>query len=193
MAAEVEEATVSNSETSSPENRNPENRDSETGEPEIRVTDKRMFTADGQLREEYRFLEDRLARRSEAEPEPPSPPRAGDAPPAMEPPPARPGEPAAAQGAPGPPPLELPTTPPGLGAPTFLDLVGMLAEPVAVYLGDAPLPGGRSGEDLDMARLHIDLLALLREKTAGNLTRQEAAILEDVLYRLQMRYVQKRG
>lgn len=178
MTAEVEEATVSRSET-----RKPETRSSDTGEPEIRVTDKRMFTPDGQLREEYRFLEDRLAGKPAAEPEPPSP----------EPPPGRPAEPAAAQESPGPPPLELPATPPGLGAPTFLDLVGMLAEPVAVYLGDAPLPDGQSGEDPEMARLHIDLLALLREKTVGNLTRQEAAILEDVLYRLQMRYVQKRG
>jgi hypothetical protein len=44
-----------------------------------------------------------------------------------------------------------------------------------------------------MARLHIDLLAVLRQKTAGNLTAQEAAFLEDLLYRLRVRYVQKRG
>jgi hypothetical protein len=44
-----------------------------------------------------------------------------------------------------------------------------------------------------MARLHIDLLDLLRQKTAGNLTVQESAFLEDLLYRLRVRYVQKRG
>ena len=44
-----------------------------------------------------------------------------------------------------------------------------------------------------MARLHIDLLDVLRQKSAGNLTAQEAAVLEDVLYRLRLRYVQKRG
>ena len=48
-------------------------------------------------------------------------------------------------------------------------------------------------ENLEMARLHIDLLEVLRQKTAGNLTAQEAAILEDLIYRLRMRYVQKRG
>ena len=44
-----------------------------------------------------------------------------------------------------------------------------------------------------MARLHIDLLDVLRQKTAGNLTAQESAFLEDLLYRLRVRYVQKRG
>jgi hypothetical protein len=44
-----------------------------------------------------------------------------------------------------------------------------------------------------MARFYIDLLAVLRQKTAGNLTAQEAAFLEDLLYRLRVRYVQKRG
>ncbi len=44
-----------------------------------------------------------------------------------------------------------------------------------------------------MARLHIDLLDVLRQKTAGNLTAQERAFLEDLLYRLRVRYVQKRG
>ena len=44
-----------------------------------------------------------------------------------------------------------------------------------------------------MARLHIDLLDVLRQKTAGNLTAQELAVLEDFLYRARVRYVQKRG
>jgi hypothetical protein len=69
----------------------------------------------------------------------------------------------------------------------------VLAEPVALYMGDAELPDGGSVENLDMARVHIDLLDVLRRKTAGNLSAQEAATLEDVLYRLRMRCVQKRG
>ncbi|MFP5287563.1 MAG: DUF1844 domain-containing protein [Thermoanaerobaculia bacterium] len=32
---------------------------------------------------------------------------------------------------------------------------------------------------------------MLRQKTAGNLTAQESAILEDLIYRLRVRYVQK--
>ncbi len=69
----------------------------------------------------------------------------------------------------------------------------MLAEPVSLYLGDIPLPDGQSAENLEMARLHIDLLDVLRQKTAGNVSAQESAVLEDVLYRLRLRYVQKRG
>ena len=69
----------------------------------------------------------------------------------------------------------------------------MLAEPVAIYLGDLELPDGESAENLEMARLHIDLLDILRQKTAGNLTAQESTFLEDLLYRLRVRYVQKRG
>ncbi len=90
------------------------------------------------------------------------------------------------------PRLELPGSPAGLG-PTFLDLVGLLTDPVPFYLGDATLPDGQSVENLDAARLHIDLLDVLRQRTAGNLTAQELAVLEDLLYQLRVRYVQKRG
>jgi hypothetical protein len=38
----------------------------------------------------------------------------------------------------------------------------------------------------------IDLIDTLKQKTAGTLTAQEADALEDVLYRLRVRYVQKR-
>jgi hypothetical protein len=166
-------------------------------EREIRVTDKRMFTAEGELREEYRHVgetpggeaaapaggpppaEERAAASRQAAPQ--APPRgwAEEAPPA-------------AQGSPGGAPLEIPSTGPG-PEPQLLDLVALIAEPIALYLGDARLPDGRSVENLDAARLHIDLLDVLRGKTAGNLSAQESAVLEDVIYRFRMRYVQKRG
>jgi len=163
---------------------------------DIKVTDKRIFNAEGELKDEFRFLEDAAATPA---PEP-QPPAAAEAP---RPEPAAgtagvrqaPGpqpEPAAYPGEPS-PRLELPGTPPGFGAPTFYDLVALLAEPVAIYLGEAELPDGETHENLEMARLHIDLLDVLRQKSAGNLTAQEAAVLEDVLYRLRLRYVQKRG
>jgi hypothetical protein len=162
---------------------------------EIKVTDKRMFTAEGELREEFRFLE-----RPPGEPaEAPSP--AGPAiPEAASPEPPRPvapaPEPPRREAAPPPDAsarLELPGTPPELGGPSFYDLAAMVAEPVAIYLGDIELPEGGTAEDLELARLHIDLLDLLRQKTAGNLAAQESAFLEDLLYRLRVRYVQKRG
>ena len=67
----------------------------------------------------------------------------------------------------------------------------MLAEPVPIYLGDMDLPDGQSAENLEMAGLHIDLLEVLRQKTAGNLSAEEKDFLEDLLYRVRVRYVQK--
>lgn len=161
---------------------------------EIKVTDKRMFTPEGELREEYSFLNEKSTATA-AEPEPPQPEPARPAPPPAEPP--RRERPSRAQARmemeeDREARLDFPGTPPGMG-PGFLDLAAMLAEPAAIYLGDAPLPDGQLAEDLEMARLHIDLLDVLRQKTAGNLTAQESAILEDLIYRLRVRYVQKRG
>ncbi len=170
-------------------------------EPEaaIKVTDRRMFTPDGRLREEYSHLADApppevAAPRAEAAPPQPAPPR-----PEPARPPAGAGPGGAGPGAPQAPPAGRPA-PPGFdpepshpGAPGFFDLVAMIAESAAVYLGDARLPDGSSAEDLELARLHVDLLDVLRRKTAGNLTPQESAALDDVLYRLRVRYVQKRG
>jgi Domain of unknown function (DUF1844) len=212
------------------------------GGKEIKITDKRMFTADGELREEYRFLDQKAttapAAASPAEAQPPPPPPPIGSPPAAaageraersrrprQPEPEerrRPRDAAAQSGERGRRPrgweeaeedalgaephdpagvppydepsarLEIPGSPPGMG-PSFYDLAAVLAEPVPVYLGDVELPDGQSAENLEMARLYIDLLDVLRQKTSGNLTAQEAAFLEDLLYRLRVRYVQKRG
>lgn len=152
----------------------------------VKVTDKRMFTSEGELREEYSFLEDAATRRAEEAEGPKGEDREETA--APEPP-----EVAAAPAEPGPSsPADLPEMPETGAEPDFTDLLSLLAEPAAVYLGDARLPDGRSAQDLDMARLHIDLLDVLRQKTAGNLDPREAAVLEDLLYRLRTRYLQKK-
>lgn len=146
-----------------------------------------MFTPDGRVREDF-------AAELESAPAAPGEVHAGEQEVAAERPAAVPVAPpeAAPADATTAPRLELPGTPAGLG-PTFLDLVGVLTEPVPFYLGDAALPDGQTMENLDAARLHIDLLDVLRQRTAGNLTAQEQAVLEDLLYRLRVRYVQKRG
>jgi len=165
---------------------------------DIKVTDKRMFTPDGRLREEFEAeVSDAADETPAPSAEPPSRPEPNMEPePEPEPEPPRAGGPALSfeDEAPGSgPSLELPGTPSALGAPSFFDLVGALAEPASIYLGDVPLPDGASAENLEAARFHIDLLDLLRKRTAGNLSAQELAVLEDVLYRLRVRYVQKRG
>ena len=150
----------------------------------MKVTDRRMFTPDGRLREEYLELETASETAAEAPVESVA---------SVEPPhPAMPEPPSAASAAS--PALEIPTGgPDAFGAPSFFDLVAVLAEPASLYLGDLTLPDGSSAENLEMARLHIDLLAILRQRTAGNLSAQESAALDDLLYRLRLRYVQKRG
>lgn len=157
---------------------------------EIKVTDKRMFTPEGELREEYRFLSEKSTPPTPSTPSTPeaAPPAGTAAPPQPEPP-----EPPRRQAAMEMELDDFPGPDPGMDGPGFYDLAAMLAEPAAIYLGDAPLPDGQWAENLEMARLHIDLLDILRRKTAGNLTAQESAFLEDLLYRLRVRYVQKRG
>jgi hypothetical protein len=48
----------------------------------------------------------------------------------------------------------------------------------------------RPEPDLDAARHAIDLLAILQEKTSGNLTIDEQRLLENSLTELRFRYVQ---
>jgi hypothetical protein len=42
-----------------------------------------------------------------------------------------------------------------------------------------------------MAKQTIDLIAMLQEKTQGNLTPDEENLVKHILYDLRMRYVQK--
>jgi len=185
----------------------------------VKVTDKRLFRPDGELREEYSFLKETeeakpdaegagTAGREESEREERGEERGAEREEAAieteagkgEARPRQPGASQAEAGTPGPEPgVPTPGEPgttfggSGPGQPSFLDLVSVLAEPVAVYLGDVQLPDGKSAENLELARFHIDLLEVLKDKTAGTLSAQESSVLEELLYRLRMRYVQKRG
>ena len=78
----------------------------------------------------------------------------------------------------------------------FETLVSSLSTTAMFQLGMLPGPGGeRIPPDMLNARLTIDLLDVLKEKTQGNLTPAEARLLDDVLYRLRLAYVEveKRG
>ena len=102
--------------------------------------------------------------------------KAGPAPATEEPPPI--GPPHAAEKPPAPaPPL------PAIG---FLDLVDFLAQQAAASLS-GQIPG--RGRDPQTARFFIDLLAVVQEKTAGQLSGEEARYLEDVLYQLRSLFV----
>ena len=77
-----------------------------------------------------------------------------------------------------------------LPAVDFSTFLLSLGHSVLVHLGDAPDPSGASGEpDLLLANQTIDLVALLAEKTKGNLTGEEERMMEQLLYDLRSRYV----
>ena len=74
---------------------------------------------------------------------------------------------------------------------SFVAFVLSLAHTAAVHFGDIPDPnsGARSQANLPAAQQMIDILALLEEKTRGNLTAEERQLLEQVLFELRLRYV----
>jgi hypothetical protein len=72
----------------------------------------------------------------------------------------------------------------------FNTFVLSLASSAMVHLGEAPNPEtGKTETHLPLARQTIDLLALLQEKTKGNLTKDEATYLDHILYDLRLRCV----
>ena len=75
---------------------------------------------------------------------------------------------------------------------SFAGFVISLATTAAVHFGDIadPNTGERQDPDLVSAHQMIDLISLLQEKTKGNLTSDEAKLVDDLLYELRMRYVQ---
>jgi Domain of unknown function (DUF1844) len=78
-----------------------------------------------------------------------------------------------------------------LPAVDFTTFVVSLSHSALLHLGDAPHPvDGKSEVDLPMARQTIDLLALIQEKTHGNLTGAEERVLTQSLYDLRVRYVE---
>jgi hypothetical protein len=145
---------------------------------EIKVSDRRMFTPDGRLREEYERELARTAAEPEPEPEPEPPPPA-----------------APAESAPAPSPetslagVELPAQPP----PGLLEHVEFLASYALVAMGEMPLPDGRLARDLDAARFYIDLIGAFHQRYGASLGPQEARFLESYLDQLRLRYVAHRG
>jgi hypothetical protein len=74
----------------------------------------------------------------------------------------------------------------------FSTLILSLSSSALVHLGEVPDPEtGKPMENLVLAKHTIDILAMLAEKTKGNLSAEEANLLKDMLFELRMKYVQK--
>jgi hypothetical protein len=73
----------------------------------------------------------------------------------------------------------------------FIEFVMMHAQNAALFLGQIPNPKTGQGDvNLEVAKLFIDQLAMIQEKTRGNLTSEETTVLRNALSNLQMAYVE---
>lgn len=158
--------------------------DDSNEEVTFRVTDRRKFNADGTLKEGIDLSAERAAAEASAAsaPEPASAPKTiiGDG-----------GDPAG--------PLDDPIADaaedvddiPGADDPaSFVNFLSTLATNAAAALGAVPHPAtGQRSLDLDTGKYWLDVLAMLRDKTKGNLHEQEARLLEGLLADLRMQYV----
>jgi hypothetical protein len=67
----------------------------------------------------------------------------------------------------------------------------MQAQNAALFLGQIPNPQTGKGEvNLEVAKMFIDQLAMIQEKTRGNLTSEESTVLRNALSNLQLAYVE---
>ncbi|MGH8099849.1 MAG: DUF1844 domain-containing protein [Chthoniobacterales bacterium] len=83
------------------------------------------------------------------------------------------------------------TTPSGEFSQRFVEFVMMHAQNAALFLGQIPNPKTGEGEvNLELAKMFIDQLDMIQEKTRGNLTKEEATVLRNALSNLQMAYVE---
>jgi hypothetical protein len=82
----------------------------------------------------------------------------------------------------------------GLPQARFDLFLSGLAMEALIALGDMAHPTTRKqAMNLTHAKYLIDLIGILEQKTAGNLTVDEDRLLKDTLYQLRMRYLAKAG
>jgi uncharacterized protein DUF1844 len=171
--------------------------------PEFTVTDRRLFTPEGELRPDS--AEEMPAEKRAAEPTPAAeqPKSAAEQP--------KPADPAA-QTPPPPSAAEQKTQADAyskstrdldarlkreLGSAqaqdlqmTFERFLASLYMTALLQLGLVQEQGGRPQIDLIGARQTIDTIDILKDKTKGNLTSAEEAFLQNVLYELHMAYIE---
>jgi hypothetical protein len=80
---------------------------------------------------------------------------------------------------------------PGADDPaSFINFLSTLATNAAASLGAVPHPAtGQRSLDLETGKYWLDVLAMIKEKTKGNLHAQEARLLDGLLADLRMQYV----
>ena len=153
-------------------------RDDNAEEVTFKVADRRKFNADGSVREGVVLEEPK----QESVPAAPAP--ADEQPDAIE---ASAESPYPDEGSPSDENEEVP----GADDPaSFVNFLSTLVTNAAASLGAVPHPAtGQRSLDLETGKYWLDVLAMLREKTKGNLHAQEARLLDGLLADLRMQYV----
>lgn len=84
------------------------------------------------------------------------------------------------------------SAPPAESAVDFISLISTLSMQAYVGLGILPNPlTDKKEEDLNQSRYIIDTIAMLKEKTQGNLKSEEAKFVGDILYELRTKFIEK--
>jgi|SRR5689334_18697931 len=82
-------------------------------------------------------------------------------------------------------------TPEQIHAALFAHLVMQQSNMALMLLGRTPHPEtGETIQDLEAAKLFIDMIEMLEAKTKGNLTKEESGLLKQSLMTLRLAYVQ---
>jgi hypothetical protein len=135
----------------------------------FKVEDRRRFSAEGELKPEHRG----------AEAPPPAGPASQSA--AAEPP-ASTAAPATTSEGPAASPEEI----------SFATFMVGLSTQALMHLGEIPDPQSqRPDVNLVAAQQLIDIVGMLKEKTRGNLDRDEESLVEGILFELRMKYVER--
>jgi len=72
----------------------------------------------------------------------------------------------------------------------FSSFLISLATTALVHLGEIPDPTtGETSDNLEAGKQMIDIIAVLKEKTKGNLDEDEHRLMEELLYELRMKYL----
>ena len=73
----------------------------------------------------------------------------------------------------------------------FMMFITSLSMQVMMSLGIYPNPVTKKEEkNLGAAKYTIDIIAMIQEKTKGNLTTEEARLIDNILYDLRMKYIE---
>jgi hypothetical protein len=74
----------------------------------------------------------------------------------------------------------------------FYTFILSLGSSVLIHLGDAPHPetGKPAERNLPLAQQSIEILAMLQQKTRGNLSPEEEKLIDQLLLDLKLRYVE---